>query len=66
MVMQTRTLLHLSKYNSLSKEQYSFRRGLRPNDAIHKVTTEILNSVNNKLDVGGIFYDLEKTFDRNH
>jgi hypothetical protein len=46
-VMQTRILLHLSKYNILSKEQYGFRTGLRTDDAIYKVTTEILNSVNN-------------------
>jgi hypothetical protein len=63
MVMQTRILLHLSKNNILNKEQFGFRTGLRTDDAIYKVTTEILNSMNNKLTVGGIFCDLEKAFD---
>jgi hypothetical protein len=36
---------------------------LRTDDAIYKVTTEILNSMNNKLAVGGIFCVLEKAFD---
>jgi len=32
-------------------------------NAISKLTTEILNTMNNKLLVGGIFCDLEKVFD---
>jgi hypothetical protein len=63
MVMQTRILLHLSKYNISSKEQYGLRTGLRTNDAMYEVTIVILNSVNNKLAVEGIFCDLEKVFD---
>jgi hypothetical protein len=61
--MQARILLYLSKNNILSKEQYCFRTGLRTDDAVYKVTTEILDSINNKLAVGGIFCDLEKAFD---
>jgi hypothetical protein len=64
--MQTRILKHLTKYNILSKEQYGFRTGLKTDDAIYKVTTEILNSMNSKLLVGGIFCDLEKAFDCVH
>jgi len=33
---------------------------LKTDNAIYKPTTEILNSMNNKLLVGGIFCDLEK------
>jgi hypothetical protein len=62
-VMQSRVLKHLSKYNILSSEQYGFRTGLRTDDAIFKLTTEILNSMNSKLSVGGIFCDLKKAFD---
>ena len=61
--MQTRILKHLTKYNILSHEQYGFRIGLKTDNAIYKLTTEILNSMNNKLLVGGIFCDLEKAFD---
>jgi hypothetical protein len=36
---------------------------LRTDGALYKVATEILNSMKNKLAVGGIFCDLEKAFD---
>jgi len=63
MVMQTRILKHLTKYNILSTEQYGFRIGLKADNAIYKLTTEILNAMNNKLLIGRIFSDLEKAFD---
>jgi hypothetical protein len=63
MVMHTRILKHLTKYNILSTEQYGFRIGLKTDNAIYKLTTEILNALNKKLLVGRIFYDLEKAFD---
>jgi len=63
MVMQTRILNHLTKYNILSNEKYGFRIGLKTDNAIYKLTTEILNAMNNKLLAGGIFCDLEKAFD---
>ena len=62
-VMQKRILKHLTKYNILSTEQYGFRVGLRTDNATYKLTTEILNAMNNKLQIGGIFCDLEKAFD---
>jgi len=60
--MQRRILKHLTKYTILSTEQYGFRLGLRTDNATYKLTTEILNAMNNKLLVGGIFCDLEKAF----
>jgi len=44
-------------------EQYGFRLGLRTDNTTYKLTTEILNAMNNKLLVGGIFCDLKKAFD---
>jgi hypothetical protein len=61
--MQTRNLKYLTIYKTLSTEQYGFRIGLKTDNAINTLTTEILNAMNNKLLVGGIFCDLEKTFD---
>jgi len=55
-VMQRRILKHLTSYNILSTEQYGFRLGLRTDNATYKLTTEILNAMNNKVLVGGIFY----------
>ena len=63
MIMQRRILKHLTKYDILSTEQYGFRVGYRTDNATYKLTTEILNAMNNKLLVGGIFCDLEKAFD---
>jgi len=50
-----RILKYLTNYNTLSTEQYGFRLGLRTDNATYKLTTEILNAMNNKLLVGGIF-----------
>ena len=63
MVMQTRMLKHLTKYNILHTEQYGFRIRLKTVNAIYKLTAEILNAINNKLIVGGIFCNLDKAFD---
>jgi len=56
MVMQTRILKHLTKYNVLSTAQYVFRIGLKRDNAI-------LNAMNNKLLVGGIICVLKRAFD---
>jgi hypothetical protein len=55
MVMQRRILKHLTNYNILSTEQHGFRLGMRTDNATYKLTTEILNAMNNKLLVGVIF-----------
>ena len=53
----------LTKHNILSTEQCGFGTKLNTYNATFKVTIEILNAMNNKLIVGGIFCDLEKAFD---
>ena len=62
-LIHRRILKHITNYTILSTEQYGFRLGLRTDNATYKLTTEILNAMNNKLLVGGIFCDLEKAFD---
>jgi retron-type reverse transcriptase len=62
-VMQRRILKCLTNYNTLSSAQYGFRLELRTGNATYKLTTDILNAVNDELLVGGIFWDLEKAFD---
>jgi hypothetical protein len=54
MVMQTRVLKHLTKYN-LSTEQYGFRIGLKTDNAAYKPTTVSLNAMIYILLAGGIF-----------
>ncbi len=43
--------------------QYGFRKDVENEDAIFKLTNEILNALNNKTLSGSIFCDLEKAFD---
>ena len=43
--------------------QFVFRKGIATEDAIFKLTNEILNALNNKTMIGSIFCDLEKAFD---
>jgi hypothetical protein len=62
-IIYVRNLDHLNRYNILSTEQYGFRKGLKTDNAVYKLTTEILNAMNNKQTVRGIFCDLEKAFD---
>ena len=50
----------------LSIEQYGFRIGLKTDNAIYKLTSEILNAKNNKLLVGSIICDMEKAFYIDH
>jgi len=62
-VIQTRLQDHLHKNNIISKEQYGFRRGLTTENTAYKLINEVLNALNNKQIVGGIFCDLTKAFD---
>jgi hypothetical protein len=61
-VMQTRLLEHLINNNILSTEQYGFRMKLTTENATYKLTNEVVNAMNNRLIVGGIFCDLKKAF----
>jgi len=47
--MQRKILKHITKCNILSTEQYGLRVGLRTDNANYKLTTEILNAMNNEL-----------------
>jgi len=47
----------------LVENQFGFRKGIATEDAIFKLTDEILNALNNRTMSGGIFFDLEKAFD---
>jgi len=46
---------HLNKQSILAEEQFGFRANSITNKAMHKLINEILNALNSKLIVGGIF-----------
>jgi hypothetical protein len=54
---------HSSKNNSLAEEHFGLRTKSETNNAIYKLTNEILIALNKKFMVGGIFWNLEKVFD---
>jgi hypothetical protein len=58
-----RLIEHLNNNNILNAQQFGFRKGLATEDAIFRLTHEILNALNSKVMVGSIFFDLAKAFD---
>jgi hypothetical protein len=62
-VMYKRLSRHLSKHNILSKHQFGFRANMGTDNACFKLISEVLNALNRKKLVSGIFCDLEKAFD---
>jgi hypothetical protein len=62
-VIQTRLLNHLHKNNVINKEQCRFRKGFTTEKAIYKLINEVLNALESKQIVGGIFCDLTEGFD---
>jgi hypothetical protein len=53
----------LHKNKIISKEQYGFRGGFTMENTVYKLTNELLNALNNKQIVGGIFCYFTKAFD---
>jgi len=58
-----RLLNHIQTNNILHAKQFGFRVSLSTDKASYKLIDDILNVLNNKLMVGGIFCDLQKAFD---
>jgi hypothetical protein len=54
---------HFNTNKLLVGNRFRFRKGTATEDAIFKLTNEILNASNNKAMAGSIFCDLEKAFD---
>jgi len=49
--------------NILVTEQYGFREGISTEDTPFRLTNSVFKSINQKIHVGGIFFDLAKAFD---
>jgi hypothetical protein len=66
-IFEKMTYIRLSKHvinnDILSIEQYGFRSNSSTEKATFKLLNDILQALNNKAYVGGIFCDLEKAFD---
>ena len=62
-IISDRLLQHIETDNILVDEQFGFRTSSSTDTAAYKLTNEILNALNNKMTVGGIFCNLQKAFD---
>jgi len=56
-------LKHIQTNNILRTEQFGFRVSSSTEKASYKLIDDVLNALNNKLTVGGIFCDLQEAFD---
>lgn len=62
-IIYERLLQHIEINNFLVEEQFRFRPSASTDKASYRLTEEILNALNNRTMVGGIFCDLQKAFD---
>ena len=62
-IIYDRLLKHIETNNILTVEQFGFRTSSSTEKASYKLTDDILNALNNRLMVGGIFCDVQKAFD---
>ena len=62
-IIYDRILQHIETNNILTEEQFGFRTFSSTDKASYKLTDGILDALNNKMMVGGIFCDLQKAFD---
>ena len=53
---------HFNIHKLLVGNKFGFRKGIATEDAIFKLTNEILNALNNKIVASNMFCDLEKAF----
>ena len=62
-VIYNRLYEHVTRHKVLTKEQYGFRSNYSTENAIFHLINNILNALENRQLVGGIFCELSKAFD---
>jgi hypothetical protein len=60
--LYNRLIEYLNNNKILNSQQFGFRKNLATEDAIFKLTQEILTALNSKKMVGTIFFNLAKAF----
>jgi hypothetical protein len=63
-VMQLKLVSYLDKYNLFSASQHGFRKRKSTLTAVYEAIDTILNSLDDKKEIFGLFFDLTKAFDR--
>jgi hypothetical protein len=62
-IIYDRLLQHINSNNNLVKEPFGFRPATSTDKASYRLINDILNVMNERKLVGGIFCDLQKAFD---
>jgi hypothetical protein len=62
-IIYERLLQHINVNNIFIEEQFGFRPATSTDKAPYRLINEILNVINERKVVGGIFCDLQKAFD---
>jgi hypothetical protein len=62
-ILYERLLQHININNTLVEEQFGFRPATSTDKASYRLINEVLNAMNERKVIGGIFYDLHKVFD---
>jgi hypothetical protein len=62
-VTLNKLIQHFNLYHILVNEEFGFRQTYSVENAIFHLLNQILNALNTKKTVGGIFCDLSKAFD---
>jgi len=62
-IIYDRLLKHIEMNNILAVEQFGFRTSSSTEKTSYKLTDDILNALNNRLIVEGIFCNVQKAFD---
>jgi hypothetical protein len=63
LIMFKRLEQHLESNNILTTEQFGFRKGVHIENAVSSLINNIISSLNQQQQVGGIFCNLTKAFD---
>jgi hypothetical protein len=61
--VHSRISQHLHANNILNTEHYRFRKEISTEDALVRLEDSLFTSINQQMNIAGIFFDLVKTFD---
>ncbi|KAJ8704093.1 hypothetical protein PYW07_013387 [Mythimna separata] len=62
-IIKHRLMIHLNMNNIINLRQFGYQKGVGCSDAINTLINDIMNKINNKLKVAGLFIGLSSAFD---
>lgn len=62
-IIKTRLMVHLNANKIINLRQFGYQKGVGCSDAINALINDIINKLNDKMKVAGLFIDLSSAFD---